>query len=365
MKKILHITSGDVYGGAESQLVSLMAGFSHQRSDYSHVVLLFNKGELSQKLEKLGVHTIILSELDLSFVGLVRKVRHSVSSLSPDVVHVHNYKESVLAMLCLPGTHFKLVRTLHGWPEIQWSIKRLFNIVVRLVDITTTRFITDKVVLVSPQMVKRAHQLYGKSKCVVVENGIEIEGEAGVRNEATKGPVRVGFVGRLVSVKRLDLFLQIANKLSADNRFQFKIYGDGPLSYEIDEARLVNVSYYGKRPTSQIYPEIDVLLICSDSEGLPMVLLEALANRVIVLARQVGGIPYVVQNRKNGFLVDSEEPNAYIHLLREIALDPTGGKELKENGYKTIATDYSMETCAAQYSKLYNNLYLKSGSGND
>jgi glycosyltransferase involved in cell wall biosynthesis len=125
----------------------------------------------------------------------------------------------------------------------------------------------------------------------------------------------VGIAARLDGIKRLDLFVATARYL-ADRipKSAFVIAGEGrqkePLRRLILQSGLRDrVALLGERnDVYDVLRAMDVLLICSDHEGIPMVMLEAMALGVAVVSRKVGGIPEVIRDRVTGILVPSDNP---------------------------------------------------------
>jgi len=100
----------------------------------------------------------------------------------------------------------------------------------------------------------------------------------------------------------------------------------------------------------------DILVMCSDHEGLPMVLLEALALGLVVVAREVGGIPEVIQDGENGILVKSDHPSALAAACLEVLADAERRCRLVDSGPQSVAKGFSAERMAAQVAQLYRSL---------
>jgi len=100
----------------------------------------------------------------------------------------------------------------------------------------------------------------------------------------------------------------------------------------------------------------DIFVLCSDHEGLPMVLLEALYLGIAVVARRVGGIPEVLEDRVSGLLVDSADPRMLAEACLRILKDSELRTRLAEAGCSRMASAFSAEQTADRVSVLYLSL---------
>ena len=140
------------------------------------------------------------------------------------------------------------------------------------------------------------------------------------------------FVGALQQIKRVDLLLEaLALLLPADACPQVRIVGEGPLRSELEALRYAlglgdRVQFLGALPdVRERMGEADLLVLCSDYEGCPTVLMEALANRVLVLCTNVGGMPEIVE--LDELLVPPGEPEALAERIRSLLAAQGAEKE--------------------------------------
>jgi teichuronic acid biosynthesis glycosyltransferase TuaC len=134
------------------------------------------------------------------------------------------------------------------------------------------------------------------------------------------------YVGRLVPNKRLDLLIRSVAKLDGAKLFIVGVEDPRWRGYARDLFALVAalnlehlVQFVGPVPPSRLkhwYGSADCLCLCSDDEGCPNVVIEALACGTPVVARAVGGVPELVTHQSNGLLVQSDEPEELAHQLQ-------------------------------------------------
>jgi glycosyltransferase involved in cell wall biosynthesis len=133
----------------------------------------------------------------------------------------------------------------------------------------------------------------------------------------------LGVVGRLSSEKGVDIFLRACALLCNDGlSFSAVIVGDGPDRHQLETMRdrlglSAQVRFLGSvANVRSVYTALDLLVIPSRSEGLPNVLLEAIASDVPVAATSVGSIPEVLDDPHLGFLVPPEQPGALAQAIQ-------------------------------------------------
>jgi glycosyltransferase involved in cell wall biosynthesis len=331
--KVLHVISGDLWAGAESQALTLLrslAGFE----DLALAAVLMNEGRLAQELRRAGIRVTVLPERELSPFTLLNRLRREIREWAPDIVHTHREKENVLGSLAnrMAGGA-ACVRTVHGLPEP--GVAGPFRVRRRLVewlDRLSARFLQDAVICVSDDLRARLASTYPRPLVVAVTNGIDV---AAIAREATpfeflpmQPQVRhIGIAGRLEPVKRVDLFVEMAVALlrrQPEVGLRFHVFGEGSLGERLrEQSRALGLddvlTFHGNRnDITSCIAALDVIVLSSDHEGLPMVALEALAVRTPIVAHAVGGLPALVTETGGGTLVRSQAPQAYADAVMEI-----------------------------------------------
>ncbi len=169
-----------------------------------------------------------------------------------------------------------------------------------------------------------------KEKLRVVRNGIRV-GDFATRPELrAPGPTRLLTVARLHPVKGLDVMLR-ALGAAEDMPWQWTVVGDGDqretLAAQAQQLGLAHrVRFVGGMAHHELpalYREADAFVLPSRSEGLPVVLMEAMAAGLPVVATRVGGIPEIVEEGAAGFLVPADDESALADALRRLLGDPT------------------------------------------
>ncbi|SFM53716.1 glycosyltransferase [Marinobacter zhejiangensis] len=360
---VTHIVSGDIWAGAEAQVYTLCKALAETNGIVTTAVV-FNEGILSQKLQALGIHVEIADETRLNGFQIIGRIRRHCLDYKTQVVHTHGFKENVLGiagkeLARVPSS----VRTIHGNPETQ--AKSLTKRLTHKLDIVLSRYRQQAIIAVSTQLYESLTPLF-PGKVHKIFNFIDIDAlrrsHAAMEIEPVPSATKVlGIVGRLMPVKRIDIFIKTIAELNRQGICCLGvIIGSGPLEAELKQ--LVQdldigdlISFKGfVNPAFQEIRELDVLLMTSDHEGLPMTLLEALALETPVVAHCVGGIPEVLGNGANGWLVDAQSPQTYASKLAPLLEDDSLLRSKVAAGLTHVNNFFGVGANTKKYVELYN-----------
>jgi glycosyltransferase involved in cell wall biosynthesis len=330
----LHIVSGDLWAGAEVQAFTLMSHLKRM-PETDVAAVLMNELTLADKLRSAEVAVYITDERKSGALRIFSGLRTVLHNWQPDVIHTHREKENVLG--CLGNRacrNVPSVRTVHGAKE--HSATGSSSVRHRLIDYADRwcgRVLQQRVIAVTQELAGKLAHDFPVEKIVVIENGIDLEAVSSQRGiakfrVAEPDATHIGIAGRLVEVKRLDLFLQAAALLlreCPERNWKFHIFGEGPIRPALEELsrrlRLGDrVTFHGHRhDIATCVGGLDALVICSDHEGMPMISLEAAVLGVPTVAHAVGGLVEVVPEE---FLVVRHDPRGYADgILRAVRTD--------------------------------------------
>jgi glycosyltransferase involved in cell wall biosynthesis len=361
--RVLHIISGDLWAGAEAQAFTQLSAL--HEANVTVAAALMNEGELATRLRARGVPVTVLDESLLSGTGILLALRRLMREWRPDIVHTHRTKENILGSLAnrLAG-NVPSVRTVHGASEDKSrGVHRLAREMQLRVDRWCGRYLQRRVIAVSTDLGGKLAGDFTRQRIVVIENGIDVEAvrsqvhPVDLRNGAPQA-THVGIVGRLVPVKRVDLFLESAALLKTshpEREWRWHVIGDGPLRESlVERAQTLGVdaitTFHGHRNDIVArLAALDALVICSDHEGLPMVLLEALSVGTPVVAHATGGMVEVLKEGGRGLLVDEHTAAGYANAVNALT-----GKASPE-----AAAQLPVRFTAAHNSRALQNLYQK------
>jgi glycosyltransferase involved in cell wall biosynthesis/ubiquinone/menaquinone biosynthesis C-methylase UbiE len=335
---VCHVISGDLWAGAECQVVNLLSGMV-ETNGIVFSAITFNPGRLTSELEKMGVNVTCLPEETLSSPGILFGIRKHLKKHTPDVIHCHGHKEHILGCLAslLSGGRPKTVRTLHGMPEPFSGSARIRAAFFDKAQDFCMRYLTEKIVVVSQDMRRRLSERPWAEKMACIHNGIdlnrvratvsrdEMRRRLGIKN----GDFVIGTACRLVPIKRIDLLLETFQMVRQNHpQTLLVICGDGPLRSELQESAKIlgvfsHVKFLGHRDDIyNVMSTFDIFAMSSEHEGIPMVLLEALALGIPLLVPDVGGIPEVAQGTDAKLYEPLSIQNLGDNLLEQISKYP-------------------------------------------
>ena len=372
--RILHVASGDLWAGAEVQAFTLMSHLAQMpRTEVGAVVL--NEGILADRLRSVGVSVCVLDELKIAPLRIFIQLRSVLRGWKPDVIHTHRQKENILGSLANRSCRdVPSVRTVHGASEhartAGWAGVR--QRMVAGVDRWCGHALQQKVIAVTQELGARLMVEFPREKVAVIENGVDVEqvrrdrGAAEFR-KSEPDVTHIGIAGRLVQVKRVDLFMETAALLLREHPeriWRFHIFGDGPMRLELRAlSRSLQlgerVLFHGHRQDiATCVGGLDALVICSDHEGMPMISLEAAALDVPTVAHAVGGLVEVVPRE---FLVVRHDSCGYRDgILCAVRED---GRDIAAKGARRILERFSAQRNAERIRELYEQL-VEERSGN-
>lgn len=189
----------------------------------------------------------------------------------------------------------------------------------------------------------------------------------GSRRPSPDGALRILFVGRLVERKGVTHLVEAVKRLPSDVVGRLEIVGDGPerpgLATQIERDGLDRrVALRGRLSDAELraaYESADALVLPSvvdarsDTEGLGVVLLEAMSYGVPVIASALGGIPDIVRDGETGLLVPAADPEALAAALRRVAREPGLAARLGAAGAHRAATVFGWPAIMAQWEECY------------
>jgi glycosyltransferase involved in cell wall biosynthesis len=170
----------------------------------------------------------------------------------------------------------------------------------------------------------------------------------------------VGYVGTLSEQKGIKSYLDAIKQVN-DHSIQFIICGDGAFKNSVIEATQSyakdRLSYYGWIPHEEmanIYNRIQLLVLPSSTEGLPNVLIEAMACGTPVLTTQVGAIPNIVKNCITGFTLADSQPSTIARAIQNTINDVHLLESVSINAYEMIKANFCYERTKADWSDILN-----------
>lgn len=306
-KAILYIITKSNWGGAQKAVFDL-ATHPKISNNYNVKVLSGNDGELITKLDS---HNIKSDVIDIKnnlnpFSTLISlyKLYKYIKKESPDIVHLHSSKISMLGSIAARAAGVPLiVFTAHGWPHNE-NRNLVIKLILKLIMWNTVLF-SHKTIAVSENIANTlgAPEFINK-KITVIYNGIEKK----VYNDLPKlssgshdgKTIRhIVSIGELNNNKAHDTVLKILPQVKG---VHYHIIGEGKNRNKLENLIKSNdlsdrVTLYGHKPNAKsLLSQYDAFLLPSRTEALGYVVLEALQAGLPVIARRVGGVPEILRD---------------------------------------------------------------------
>jgi len=387
IKTIHIITRLDKGGSAENTLLTVM-GLDREIYDVVLVHGLSIESNMAEDefravekslmdVEKEGVRVITIPSLvrrihlfyDLrAFFALIKILRNE----RPDIVHTHTSKAGILGRWAAFFVRVPvIIHTPHGhvfWGYFGKLKTRIFILLEKI-----SALVTDRLVMLTEQeKIDHLHfHIAPENKFSVVHSGINLDefSNTSVDPAAMKRRLGipednliVGTVGRLTSIKGHRYLIEAARKIAGSRPdTTFVILGDGEL---LDELKNMvtrsdieeNIKFLGWRSdVAEVMSTFDIFALPSLNEGMGRVLVEAMALGRPIVASNIGGIPDLVVDCENGYLVSVGDVESLAARIRKLLDDPEKREEMGECG-KKIAIDYSANAMVQKIDRVYRKL---------
>jgi len=312
-----------------------------------------------------GIETRVFHCDDRFSLRVMMDLRRLIHQRGIEIVHSHGYKSNFYA-LGATGKRVPLVATNHNWLKYHWRL-----VAYSLLDKWLIRYF-DRIVAVSDLIRKEMIEAgIPESKITVIDNGVDVgeisrqvrqssPGEIPPAGDITK---TVGTIGSLKEEKGIRFLLEAAFRVIPNaRRVKFVIVGDGPLREELEHlvasrgagGDIVFTGY--QSDVYKLLATFDLFVLPSVKEGLPMVLLEAMAAGIPVIATRVGAVPRVIADGVNGLLVSPGNSDQLQIAIEGLLTNPSLASSIAACGCATVQENFSSESMFSKYYTTYQDL---------
>ncbi len=379
---IIHVLSGDTFGGVEAQLLCLLDGLnvlnSKENIDLKTYieVILFNTGILNDKLEVLKSDNPTLSDVtiipDTSIISLVLNTLSHIKNNPAEIIVTHGYKESLLGFFAKLTLNRKWIHFFHGGTENYSGIKFFKWRVYRTLEKIIAVNFANKIISVSESLGKELAISHSPNFNIIHNSATKSEKHTNrdididIQNKEALDLIKIFWIGRFVTVKRPDIAVRSYLKFkSIDPSFKttLEMLGDGPLLSEtkllsenilIEDSQInktINFHGFSHNVLDQITNN-SIIFISSDSEGIPTVVLEGLHKKAIIVSRELDGISEIMKIVPNyPILTINSASDIEISKLLHYAVK--NFTELKNKAINTDTEYFSPESLANRHTEQY------------
>ena len=352
--RVAHLMQYFAIGGLE-RMVERLSVASKARGVESLVIAYLGGGPIRAALEEQGVRTLTIDSGPGLHPELILRLRSVLHREQIDVLHTHHVG---------PFVYGAPAAILAGCPQVHTEHSHELYDTTRRKLLGAAMSPLAEVVAVTPEISEFRKRFPGR--CRVITNGVplpSVEPSMRARGRALLGAEQdsfvVGCAARLSPEKNhADLLEAFAQLLGDEPRSLLACAGDGPLADSLrSEATRAGLNEHVRwlgpvEEMSDFYSALDVCVLNSTREGLPLCLLEAMSFGIPVVATDVGGVGELIAGGA-GLLVPPQAPQALASALRSLAVQPERAQELGRNGKSRIRESYSIDHMVDRYVELY------------
>jgi glycosyltransferase involved in cell wall biosynthesis len=283
-----------------------------------------------------------------------------------EIWHGHDYKSNALGLLLRRFWPMRLVSTVHGWVRQT----RRTPLYYKIDELCLPHY--EAIICVSKDLQERCIACgVPAQRCQLIENAIDTEeysrrigtDEAKKSLGLTPGRFLIGAVGRLSSEKGFEVLIRATDQLlKTDAQVELAIIGVGEQKDQLQAliaqlGRQDRIRLWGYRAdVRDLYAAMDIFALSSVREGLPNVLLEAMAMEVPVVATRIAGIPSLIQDGQNGLLVEPSCARSLTEALTRLLEDAALRIRLRQAARATVENQHSFFVRMQKLSALYDQL---------
>lgn len=368
---VLFVVNGFSIGGGEIKLLELIREITEKYSERfkCSVCSVGIDGPLRSQFEALGLRTEVFLKSGPYDVSQIFKLIRLIREERIEIVQTTLFYADVLGTY---AARMAGIRHIISWEAVTqpYSLKHLYA--YRLASKWFTMSVSVSQAI-ERQVIE--HRNVPPKKTCTIHYGVDVERfstekEDGLKRELgiKNNKILIGTVARLTEQKgHRYLIAAIPNILKAYPNVEFVLIGDGPLREELSSLVLSlninsSVHFLGFRDNiPQLLRNLDLFVLPSLYEGLPNVVLEAMASGLPVVATAVDGTPEAIVHGKTGFLVPSCQPDALSDAICTMLNDREKMNLMGRAGRHHVETRFSLNNQVNQFVQLYNSLSLQGG----
>jgi len=384
-KRILFVITQSELGGAQRFLSNLTSHLDRDVYEFLVAVGSSGNGDFLRVLKATSIPCQTLKFLkrgsslpSLSDIKAIFEIRNLIKNYRPDVLFLNSSRAGFIGSLAsvFPTriNALKIVYRIGGWtfndPWPKW--KRWLWIVLEWLSAKWK----DVIIVNNQHDLEQAKKLKIKPRMqtVLIHNGIEVykldlmrseEARTRLFEKATKLFGRniiaknvIGTIANFYPTKGLEYLIQAANYLRDIDDIVFFIIGDGELRPELEKmiqekGLEKKVFLLGQIPDAyRFLPAFDVFVLPSVKEGFPWALIEAMSAKLPVIATDVGAIPEIIDDRKNGLLIKPRDSAGLADKIKEVLENDRLRNELGIQAHQTVLFKFELDKMVKKVEEL-------------
>ncbi len=368
--RVVHLMASPFYGGPERQMLGLAR---HLPGDVATTFLSFAEGGRAQpfldEASRYGFEAKALAYNAPRILACIREVADELRRLRADLLCTSGYKPDLIGWRAARRVGIPVISISHGWTGATWKV-RVYESLDRCI---LARL--DAVVCVSQAQSEKVLAAGAPAaRVAVIRNAVGVEafveaqpaGRAEMEGWFAKPPRWiVAAAGRLSPEKGFELLIDAAAQVVAQfPDAGFVLFGEGPLRVALENQvaerglrdRFIFAGF--RTDLGRFLPSLDLGVMSSYTEGLPIALLETCAAGVPTVATAVGGIPEVIDDEQSGLLVPSGDVPALARSIAALLQDDARRRTMGAAARDRVRRDFSFSATSGQYHDLFKKVLV-------
>ncbi len=312
-----------------------------------------------------------------------KKLMDIIQEFQPHIVHTHAAKAGALGRRAAVKSGVPIViHTFHGhvFHSYFGTIKtNLFKLIERRLAKKTTRIVA--ISDIQKEELCLEHGICPPDQVSVIPLGFDLDPFQKARQENRENmrmelgleehEIAVAMIGRFAAVKNHKLLFDVLERVLPGIQKDIRVFivGDGPEREYIEErTNAINQHFPGTVTLTSWIKDIasfnagmDIVCLSSLNEGTPVSLIEAQAGNIPVLSTDVGGVRDIILDGETGYIVPSNDPEAFAQRLKELIINEKKRLEMSQNGWIHVRDKFSYQRLVTDMTNLYSELLKEKG----
>ncbi|MBT9485467.1 glycosyltransferase family 4 protein [Sediminibacterium sp.] len=353
-KNILLAIGCSKIGGAQKVFITIAKKL---RKEGNIVTVLLPEGALAVLLRNENFNTI---SINYKSIKGIRTIAGLLKRKDFDIINTHLTNSSFLFAVINIFYKKKLCCSLHNaiiheglnklqkliYPFIYFLIYKLSNGIIVNSESNKQHFID--IAHISPKHIRVIYNGIDASEYIVEKNLSKNRG----------GKFQIGFIGRLSIEKGVIYLIEALSQLTEID-YECVIIGEGPLRYVLEEKVLSKglksrIKFLGfQKNVTPFFAQMDVFILPSLNEVLPITIIEAFALKVVTIAAEVGGVPDLITHGKTGMLYPTRDIEKLSENIKWVYKNNSESQKMVENAYAKFIQSFSSDVMIREISEYF------------
>ncbi|MGI6497803.1 MAG: polysaccharide pyruvyl transferase CsaB [Oscillospiraceae bacterium] len=365
--KIIHLISGGDSGGAKTHVFHLLRMLNQTEEA---VLVCFREGPFAQEARALQIPTVVIEKNILKTYRIIKKM---IIEEGFQIIHCHGSRGNMVGALLKRACNIPVVTTVHSDYQLDYMGRPFHKITYGVINTMALRFLDYRIGVSDAMVDLLISRGFRPSHLFSIYNGIDFtptvsqmtpgEYYRSVGLSADDRSVVVGIAARLSPVKDIATLVRaFAKAMTKAPHLRLLIAGDGELKESlIALAHELGISQFVCFPgwvsdMSTFYHSIHINALTSLSETFPYALTEGAREHLPTVASRVGGVPYLIDHGRNGYLFEPGDSDALAEHLTALAQSPELRRQMGDALHEKASKEFSLEATRLRQLSIYHTI---------